>query len=71
MTDFETPVKIDVLANDDFSACIGLLFDTVTGSGAKYGAVVITDSDKTLLYTPNSDHFGIDSLDYEIECTDE
>jgi hypothetical protein len=70
LTAVSIPVSIDVLANDDHESCAELLFDTVAGSGAKHGVVdiVTTATDTTLLYSPKSGYYGVDSLDYKIAC---
>jgi hypothetical protein len=69
LTTINMPVMIDVLANDNFGGCAGnsLTLNTVAGNGPRHGVLTIT-GDNRFVYTPNTDYFGIDSIDYEISC---
>lgn len=62
-TDEDTPVNIDVLANDSDRDEDDL---TVTSASANNGDVVIED-DGTLTYTPNPNFNGRDQITYTIE----
>jgi hypothetical protein len=61
-TDEDTPVNIDVLANDSDPDGDAL---TVTSADAQNGTVVI-EADGTVTYTPNPGFNGTDTITYEI-----
>jgi hypothetical protein len=61
-TDEDTPVTIDVLANDDVSGTPLVL----GASGAQHGSVVV-NPDKTVTYTPDADWIGQDKFQYTME----
>jgi hypothetical protein len=66
-TTVNMPVTIKVLANDDLGSCSDTpsnVFKIVRVP--IYGTVAFDVA--TLIYTPASGHFGIDSLDYRFEC---
>ncbi|MDR0725528.1 MAG: hypothetical protein LBF59_05925, partial [Prevotellaceae bacterium] len=68
-TRVSTSVVIDILSNDDYLLCSPVdVFGLISDSGPKNGAVSVNLIDSTLVYTPNSGHYGVDSLDYEIGC---
>ncbi|MFB1118965.1 cadherin-like domain-containing protein, partial [Dickeya dadantii] len=58
----DTPVTVDVLANDSDVDGNPL---TVTAATAGHGAVVI-NADGTLTYTPNSNFNGTDTVTYTV-----
>ncbi|MFP2996300.1 Calx-beta domain-containing protein [Spongiivirga sp. MCCC 1A20706] len=64
-TDFETPVTIDVLANDTFE---GTSIAVTAVSTPANGSVVI-NSDNTVTYTPNTNFFGTDTFTYTVTVT--
>jgi hypothetical protein len=59
----DTPVPIDVLANDE-----DVDGDALSVSDFRQGAygIVSLNTDETLLYTPNPDWFGTDSFSYTV-----
>jgi VCBS repeat-containing protein len=62
-TDEDTPVVIDVLANDtDADRHVLSVFEVTQGS---FGSVVI-NADGTLTYTPHADYNGSDSFTYTV-----
>lgn len=68
-TEQDTPVDIDILANDNDLPTVGTLTTTV----ASNGTVAINDngtpndpSDDTVTYTPNAGFTGTDTFDYTI-----
>jgi hypothetical protein len=65
LTTVNTPVLIGVLDNDDLGTC-GANPDFDIVAGPAHG-IATFDTD-TLIYTPNTGHYGIDSLDYEFGC---
>jgi ribosome-binding factor A len=70
-TTTNTPVSIDVLANDRRGGCtVASLsaFDTIAGGGPQHGTLTVNSIDGTLLYTPDAGFHGIDSADYYIKC---
>lgn len=65
-TDVNTPVTIDILANDQIPTLltsVALTTDPVNGQA-------LLNADNTVTYTPNMDFCGTDTFDYEI-CDDE
>ncbi|XVU25055.1 Ig-like domain-containing protein [Actinoplanes sp. CA-054009] len=66
-TDTDTPVVVDVLANDGDpnGDTLGLVGFTAAGHGT-----VARDSDDTVVYTPDRGFYGIDAFTYTIEDTD-
>jgi hypothetical protein len=64
-TDFETPVNIAVLDNDEISGDI----DTVTVSNPAHGRAVVND-DNTVTYTPNDGFYGEDEFTYTVTLAD-
>jgi len=64
-TDFETPVTIDVLANDTFE---GTSIAVTSVSTPANGSVVI-NADNTVSYTPNTNFFGTDTFTYTVTVT--
>jgi Ca2+-binding RTX toxin-like protein len=65
-TDEDTPVNIDVLANDYDPEGSSL---SVLGAGAANGTVVV-NGDGTLTYTPNANFNGIDTVTYTLSDSD-
>ena len=62
-TDEDTPVKIDVLANDN--DVDGDLLMVASASGPEHGTVTI-NGDGTISYAPDDDFFGEDSFQYTV-----
>ncbi len=58
-----TPVTIDVLDNDSYSATANLTI-TITSQGSK--GVAVVNPDNTITYTPNSNASGNDTFSYQI-----
>jgi len=72
VTEEDTPVDIDILANDNDIPSIG----TITTTNPSNGTIVLNDggtpndpSDDTVTYTPNPSYYGSDSFTYTI-CDD-
>ena len=63
VTDEETPITIDVLAND--LDADGDTLAVVSASNGRNGSVIV-NADGTVTYTPNADFFGSDSFTYTI-----
>ncbi|MDR0725742.1 MAG: right-handed parallel beta-helix repeat-containing protein [Prevotellaceae bacterium] len=68
LTTVDKPISIKVLANDNRGSCSAIEFGIIAGNGPKFGTVEYNTVVDTLVYTPNSGHFGIDSLDYKFGC---
>ncbi|MEQ3655198.1 MAG: Ig-like domain-containing protein, partial [Dokdonia sp.] len=62
----DTPVDIDVLANDDFDP--GSMVDVTDVSDPANGTVTI-NPDGTVTYTPDPDFNGTDTFDYTVTVT--
>jgi hypothetical protein len=67
-TEEDTPVTIDVLANDGGEDPGALTVLSVTS--AEHGTVVLNPDD-TITYTPNANWYGQDSFEYTMENEDE
>ncbi|WP_204263174.1 Calx-beta domain-containing protein [Spongiivirga citrea] len=65
-TDEDTPVTIDVLANDTYDSATNL---AVTSTTSPANGTVTINADNTVTYTPNSDFNGTDSFDYVVTVT--
>ena len=63
VTRLDTPLRINVLANDEDPD--GTLLEVVEVSQPNYGEVHIND-DSTISYNPNSSHIGRDNFTYSI-----
>ncbi|MEZ5863072.1 MAG: Ig-like domain-containing protein [Geminicoccaceae bacterium] len=63
-TDEDTPVTIDVLANDTDIDGDGLT--VTTAGGARLGTVAIADDGSSLTYTPKADANGTDTFTYTV-----
>jgi hypothetical protein len=71
LTLISSPATIDALANDRRGSCVDTpfaVFDTVAGSGLHHGTLNIIFPDSVFVYTPAAGHYGVDSVDYKIEC---
>jgi hypothetical protein len=68
MTRVRIPVTILALANDDLGTCPAVVVAML--AVPVHGTANVNSIDNTLEYTPDliPEHFGIDSLDYEIQC---
>ena len=62
VTQINTPVTTDVLANDNFE---GLNFEITAATNGTNGTTVV-NIDGTITYTPNLDFKGLDTYDYTI-----
>ncbi|NLN93066.1 MAG: DUF11 domain-containing protein, partial [Candidatus Hydrogenedens sp.] len=65
VTAIETPVTVDVLANDGAYLC-DIDTDSVTVVADPANGSVVVNSDGTITYTPNFGFTGLDSFDYTI-----
>jgi len=63
ITKYETPITMDVLANDMARDIDAMVISSVTTPS--HGTAVV-DSNGTLVYTPNIGFFGNDSFDYMV-----
>jgi hypothetical protein len=52
---------------NDLKPCSDPTVDTITGGGAKHGTVEIVN-DSVIVYTPDTDYLGVDSVIYRIYC---
>ncbi len=66
VTDQDTPVTIDVLANDTFNASSTVA--VISTSNPSNGNVTI-ETDGTVTYTPNAGFTGTDSFTYTVQVT--
>ena len=63
----ETPVSIDVLANDSDSDNALNVNSLSIASGPSNGSAVVESTTGTILYTPKKDYTGNDSFTYSIQ----
>ncbi len=61
-TDEDTPVTVDVLANDELGTAMAAISGVTDGT---HGTVV-DNGDGTVTYTPNADYHGTDSFTYTV-----
>ena len=66
VTDEDTAVSIDVLANDTIAPDTGETLTITLVSQGSNGTVAITGGGTGLSYTPDTDFFGVDSFTYTI-----
>jgi gliding motility-associated-like protein len=73
-TDEDTPITVDVVANDDdpndpLGNIDPTTVDTIPGSGPANGSVTINNATGEITYTPDPGFNGIDTFDYVV-CDD-
>jgi hypothetical protein len=66
---YNDSVTFDPVANDLFPcAKKDIIIDTVANSGLKIGRLKINAADSTFTYIPHHNMYGIDSVEYSVQC---
>ncbi|MDR1593462.1 MAG: hypothetical protein LBS43_03110, partial [Prevotellaceae bacterium] len=64
---YNTEVTFDALANDVYPCSSNVVVNIVPNSGLTMGSMT-KNSDNTFTYTPHTNQYGIDNVEYSIQC---